>query len=227
MNILLIEDDPGVIEAVSIVLDMRWPEAKLINTNLGEKGIELAESEKPDIIILDLGLPDLSGFEILKSIRLFSNVPILILTVRSEESDIIKGLEWGADDYVIKPFRQLELLSRLRALLRRAAPIDNITPIANGPFRYYPDTRQLLKGDKEISLTPSESHIFYELIKNAGQIVTYSQLSESLWGDDLSEAADSIKVYIRRLRQKVEDNPDKPSSILTKSTIGYMLAKES
>ena len=227
MKILLIEDDPGIVESVSIVLDMRWPDAKLITTNLGHKGVELVESEAPDIIILDLGLPDISGFEVLKNIRLFSQAPVLILTVRSEEADIIKGLEWGADDYVIKPFRQLELLSRLQALLRRTVLTESTTPITNGPLRFHPDIRQLLKGDKEINLTPSESYVFYELIKNAGQVVTYSQLSESLWGDNLPEAADSIKVYISRLRRKIEDNPDKPSLILTRSTIGYMLAKES
>ena len=152
MNILLIEDDPGIIEAVSIILDMRWPEAKLITTNFGEQGLELAESENPAMIILDLGLPDISGFEVLKNIRLFSKAPVLILTVRSEETDIVKALEWGADDYVIKPFRQLELLSRLRALLRRSAPGNDGTHFSSGPFRFYPDNRQLLRGDKEINL---------------------------------------------------------------------------
>ena len=95
MKVLLVEDDRNIVESISIILDMRWPDAKLITTSLGEEGIKLAEEENPDIVILDLGLPDISGFEVLKSIRLFSNVPVIILTVRGDEADVTKGLEWG------------------------------------------------------------------------------------------------------------------------------------
>ena len=119
MRILIIEDDQSIVEAISLALQIIWPDAKLLSTHLGEKGIELLQSENPDVIILDLGLPDISGFEVLKRVRLFSEVPILILTVRSDEADIVKGLEWGADDYVIKPFRQMELLSRIKLVTRR------------------------------------------------------------------------------------------------------------
>jgi DNA-binding response OmpR family regulator len=119
MKILVIEDDQQIVEAITLAFQIRWPEAKLVSTQQGEKGIELVESEKPDIVILDLGLPDINGYDVLKQIRMFSDIPILILTARTEESDIVKGLEWGADDYMIKPFHQLELLSRIKALTRR------------------------------------------------------------------------------------------------------------
>jgi DNA-binding response OmpR family regulator len=226
MKILLVEDDQNIVESISIILDMRWPEAKLIITSHGATGAELVEKENPDIVILDLGLPDISGFEVLEIIRLFSNVPVIILTVRGEETDISKGLELGADDYVVKPFRQVEFLSRVRAVLRRAGPIDNASPIVCGRLHYYPATRQLLYGEKEISLTSSESHIFESLIKKAGCLVTHAELSESLFGDYYPEAADNIKVHIQRIRKKIEADPSHPNIIINKLGLGYILSKD-
>src|ERR1035437_10589731 len=138
MKILIIEDDQQIVEAITLAFQIRWPEAKLVSTPQGEKGIELVENEKPEIVILDLGLPDINGFEVLKQIRLFSDIPILILTARTEESDIVKGLEWGADDYMIKPFRQLELLSRIKALTRRTGPVAEDRPLTSGQLRFIP-----------------------------------------------------------------------------------------
>jgi len=119
MKALIIEDSPEIVEAVSIIIEMRWPETKIVSTELGERGIDLAVGVSPSVIILDIGLPDISGFEVLKRIRLFSDIPILILTVSSDEPSIAKGLEWGADGYIIKPFKQRELLSRIEEALRR------------------------------------------------------------------------------------------------------------
>ena len=115
----MIDDDPGVVEVVSLGLEVRWPEAELVSAHLGEKGIEMVKSEAPDIVILDLGLPDISGFEVLKRVRSFSNVPIIILTVCGEESAMVKGLDLGADDYMVKPYRLMELVARIRRLMRR------------------------------------------------------------------------------------------------------------
>lgn len=120
VKILVIEDDREIVEVISVGFEMRWPGVKLVSTRLGREGVELAASENPDIIILDLGLPDVTGFEVLREIRAFSGVPILILTVRSEEADIDRGLEWGADDYMTKPFQQAELQSRVEVLIRLA-----------------------------------------------------------------------------------------------------------
>lgn len=120
VKILVIEDDREIVEVISVGFEMRWPGVKLVSTRLGREGVELAASENPDIIILDLGLPDVTGFEVLREIRTFSGVPILILTVRSEEADIDRGLEWGADDYMTKPFQQAELQSRVEVLIRLA-----------------------------------------------------------------------------------------------------------
>ena len=115
----MIDDDPGVVEIVSLGLQVRWPEAELVAAHLGKKGIEMVKSEAPDIVILDLGLPDISGFEVLKRVRSFSNVPIIILTVCGEESAKVKGLDLGADDYMVKPYRLMELVARIRTLMRR------------------------------------------------------------------------------------------------------------
>jgi two-component system, OmpR family, response regulator VicR len=225
MKILVIEDDQQIVEAISLAFQIRWPEAKLISTNQGEQGIDLVEKEKPDIVILDLGLPDINGYDVLKQVRLFSDIPILILTARAEESDIVKGLEWGADDYMVKPFRQLELLSRIKALTRRRSSIDTETPIAVGPLVFNPSTGQLTFHQKDISLTPTEGRILNHLMRNAGQVVTHSSLADAVWGEDYPGAVDSLKVYIRRLREKLESEPQQPQLIITKAGVGYLLIK--
>jgi len=227
MKILVIEDDPQIVEAIALAFQIRWPEAKLVSTHQGEKGIELVETEKPDIVILDLGLPDINGYNVLKQIRLFSDIPILILTARVEESDIVKGLEWGADDYMVKPFRQLELLSRIKALTRRRANIELEAPMALGSLHFNPSTGQLNYNNKEISLTPTETRILQHLLRNAGQVVTHSSLADAVWGEDYPGAIDSLKVYIRRLREKLEIQPQQPQLILTKAGIGYLLVRPS
>ncbi|OGO37198.1 MAG: DNA-binding response regulator [Chloroflexi bacterium RBG_16_57_8] len=224
MKVLIIEDDKEIVDAITLAFQIRWPEAKVVSTRLGRKGVELVETEDPDIVILDLGLPDISGFEVLSQIRLFSRVPIIILTVRSEEADVVKGLEWGADDYILKPFRQLELLARVKALIRRQSPADEET-VASGPLRLEVTSGQVHLDGKEISLTITESRILAHLMRNAGHIVTHSSLAESVWGNDYPGAADSLKVHIRRLREKIEANPSQPRFILTKAGVGYFLAK--
>ncbi|MBI4283086.1 MAG: response regulator transcription factor [Chloroflexi bacterium] len=224
MKVLLIEDEREIIEAISLAFRIRWPEAKVISTRLGEKGVELVESEAPDIVILDLGLPDISGFEVLHQIRLFSHVPIIILTVRADEADIVKGLEWGADDYITKPFRQLEFLARVKALIRRQHPAEEAI-LSSGSLSLDTNTGQLHHDGKEIALTTTESHILSHLMKNAGHVVTHLSLAEAVWGDDYPGAADSLKVHIRRLREKIEANPSQPQLILTKTGVGYSLVK--
>lgn len=225
MKILIIEDDQQIVEAITLAFQIRWPEARIIATQHGEKGIELVEKKRPDIVILDLGLPDINGYDVLKQIRLFSDIPILILTARSEESDIVKGLEWGADDYMIKPFRQLELLSRIKALTRRRGNSDGEMPLSIGTLRFNPATGQINYNGKDISLTPTEGRIMHHLMRNAGQVVTHSSLADAVWGEDYPGAGDSLKVYIRRLREKLETVPQQPQLILTKAGIGYLLVK--
>lgn len=225
MKLLIIEDDDEIVEAISLAFQIRWPEAKIVSTRYGKKGIDLVESELPDIVILDLGLPDINGFDVLRKIRLFSKVPIIILTVRAEEADIIKGLEWGADDYIIKPFRQLELLARIKAQIRRKDQPEG-EKIVSGPLQLDSATGQLYHKNREINLTVTETRILSHLMRNTGHVVTHTSIAEAVWGDDYPGAADNLKVHIRRLREKIEENPSSPALIITKPGIGYLFSKQ-
>ncbi len=227
MKALMIEDDQEIVEFVSLAFKVGSPEVELLSTNIGEEGIELVEKESPDIVILDLGLPDIDGFEVLKQIRLFSTVPIIILTVRGEEPDIVRGLEWGADEYVVKPFGQMELLARVKTLLKRQHSTTEEPPFYHGPICFYPSTGQLIMAGEDVSLTRTESLILQHLIRNTGRVVTHSSLAETLWGEDYPGSTDAIRVYIRRLRGKLETDPGRPQLILTKAGVGYSITKPS
>ena len=224
MKALIIEDDQRIVEVIQLVFQIGWPEARLVSTALGKKGVEMVESEAPDIVILDLGLPDISGYDVLKQIRQFSAVPVLILTVRGEENDVVQGLAWGADDYMVKPFRQLELLARVKTLIKRQKLPEEDLSISSGPLRFGDSLHDVYLGDRLINLTATEGRILYQLMKNAGRVVTYSGLAETVWGEDYPGASDSLKVYIRRLRSKLEKDPGRPKVILNRAGVGYMLA---
>ena len=225
MKALIIEDDQEIVEAVNLAFRIRWPEAELASAGLGETGVEMVETEKPDVVILDLGLPDINGYEVLKRIRLFSGVPVLVLTVRLEETDIVKALEWGADEYMTKPFRQLELLSRVRALLRRGSLLGDQTTLVCGQLRLNPAALQASSNGKEISVTRTEGLILQCLMRNDGHAVDHASLADAVWGVDLPDAGQSLKVYIRRLREKIESDPSRPEIILTKPGVGYLIPK--
>jgi two-component system KDP operon response regulator KdpE len=225
MKALIIEDDPEIVESVSLAFQMGWPETQLVSTHLGKKGLEMVETENPNIIILDLGLPDMGGFEVLKQTRLFSTVPIIILTAKTEESNIVKGLEWGADDFIVKPCGQLELLARIKARVREKNNHNDEIPVSYGLLRFNPLTRQFFNSGKEIKLTAIESHIIHCLMKNGGRVTTYVRLAENVWGDDYPGSVDSLRVHIRRLREKIESDSAHPQIIITKSGIGYSIAK--
>lgn len=225
MKALIIEDDPEIVESVSLALKIRWPDTQIVYTHLGRKGVEQTETEEPDIIILDLGLPDISGFEVLKEVRSFSTAPIIILTVKGDEGDVVKGLEWGADDYIVKPCGQLELLARVKARIRDKNRYNDDSPLSYGSLRFNPVIRQLLNRSSEIKVTAIEAQIIHHLMRNSGHIVTYSDLAEEVWGEEYPGSVDSLRVHIRRLRGKIEEDPGHPKIILTKAGLGYYLGK--
>jgi len=227
VKILIIEDDRAIVELVTLSFQVGWPEAELISSHLGKEGVELAQMECPDMVILDLGLPDISGFEVLKKLRSFSSIPIVVLTVRSDETDVVKALEWGADEYIIKPFRQLELLARIKSLMRRQSLPDKDMPTICGPFQFDRSMRKVIYKNKDINLTTTESLILYQLAKNSGQVVAHNTLAEIVWGDYYPGAVDALRVYVRHLREKIEENPAQPRIILTKTGVGYMMNPES
>jgi DNA-binding response OmpR family regulator len=224
MKVLVIEDEKSIIDAISVAFEFRWPEAEVISSITGKKGINLAGKESPDIVILDLNLPDISGFEVLKEIRSFSTVPVIILTVRSDDKDMLRGLETGADDYIIKPFNYMTLLARVRAVLRRTEAIPFVGNHDNSVnSRLVIDfVNQKVKIDNRlVKLTPVEYKLLTLLVKKRDQLISYNQIMDEIWGKGYSGDNDNIRICVRRLRKKLRDNP--PNIIINKRSQGYML----
>jgi two-component system response regulator VicR len=225
-TILVVEDNEEVVEAIKLTLGIRWPEAKVLTTGRGVEALEIVAIEKPEIVILDLGLPDISGFDVLKRLRTFSNVPVIVVTVRGDEADIVRGIELGANDYIVKPFRQLELLARVYNQIRSKAINQDDSPLFSGQLTLFPSTHEVNVGLKRIQLTPIESNILSSLLRNIGQVVTHTALATAVWGEYYPGATQSLKVHVRRLRQKLEANPSSPKFILTKAGVGYYLEEQ-
>jgi two-component system KDP operon response regulator KdpE len=201
---------------------MRWPDVVVSSTGMGEEGLQLVETFSPDIVILDLGLPDINGFEVLRQVRLFSDVPIIILSVLGDEDDIVRGLEMDADDYIVKPFKKMEFLARVKSLVRRKnVPVD-LTVYERGNYKVFLSLHHLYYKDNKVTLTKSECLIFYKLIQNANSVVTYSGIARELWGDDYPGSIEAIRVYVQRLRKKIETVTGNNAVIETKSNVGYI-----
>lgn len=225
MKALMIEDDQNIVEIVSLGFKMRCPEVDIVAANNGEAGIRMAKTEDPDIIILDLGLPDISGFEVLACIRRFTKIPVLVLSVRTDEKDISKGLELGAEDYVLKPFKQTELIGRVRALLSTRGRATQESWIECGPVKCLPHRRQLLFKDSPLSVTATEFDIIRHLMENAGRGVSSKELCEVVWSDGNKALEDSLKLHIKRLRRRVEEDPENPKMLVFKAGTGYYLSR--
>ncbi|MBP1706816.1 MAG: two component transcriptional regulator, winged helix family [Chloroflexi bacterium] len=223
MKVAIIEDDKSIINAINVAFEFRWPDASVVSAMTGKEGIDLVKTEAPEVVILDINLPDISGFEVLKKIREFSSVPVIILTVRFDDADVLKGLETGADDYIVKPFNYLTLLARVRAVLRRTERISfkeshniSMSPRLNIDF-----INQKVRVDNQlIKLTPIEYQLLILLVKNKDQIVSYQQIMEEVWGKSMWEDTDNLRIYIRRLRKKLGDIP--PRMILNQHGAGYI-----
>ena len=224
MDVLIIEDDYSIIKAISVAFRIGWPDTNISYTRQGEEGINLVVEEKPDVIILDLGLPDVSGFEVLKRIRLFSGVPIIVLTVRSDEQGIVKALDLRADDYIIKPFRQLELLARIKAATRKRL-LNKELPLDLGGMIFYVAGSKLKYGGSVVHLTNTESQILYHLAFNAGKTITFNSLSQLIWDSYYPGAVGAIRSHIKNLRRKMEVKLNHSRMIMTKPGEGYLFLK--
>jgi DNA-binding response OmpR family regulator len=225
LKVLVIEDDPEIVNSLGLALEKEWSQVALLSTKMGSEGADLVESERPDIVVLDLSLPDMHGLDVLQEIRLFSSVPIVVLTVSQEERDITRSLGLGANDYVTKPFRTKELMARLKAQLRRQTPSGEAGPIVCGSLSLDPSTFEVKYGSRAISLTAIEGRILQELMTNAGQVVTHDRLADAVWGEDHPGTLVTIRTHIRRLRQKLQLNPSDPKLIFAKAGIGYSMAR--
>jgi DNA-binding response OmpR family regulator len=223
MKTLIIDDDPDILEAVALCFEIRWPDTVVITAPDGQSGVQQFRDQGADIVILDLGLPDMDGLEVCRQLRELSEVPIIILTVRDQRKDIIRGLEMGADDYITKPFDQMELLARARSVLRRGSiqQTANEQTFSDGRLTINFDGREVRLDDNLIRLTPTEYNLLQHLAQNAGKLINLRELLSKLWGQEYVDATDYLKVHVLHLRRKLGDDPSNPSMIATERGIGY------
>ena len=226
MKILMVEDSSDLIQTVVLTLELRWPEADLISTSSGERGVALAKEQLPDIILLDLGLPDMDGFEVLRQIRGFSDVPLIILTGEGDEMAKIKGLEMGANDYIVKPFSAGEFLARVKAALRHSqtpAKTANIgkKPFIRGRLRVDFTSREVSVDDKLLKLTRIEFDLLCQLMTNEGRVFSSQELLDKVWEPEHKADIEQVKVYIEHLRKNVEEIPSNPKMILNVGDTDY------
>lgn len=226
MKALLIEGSPEIIKTVSMAFEFRWPEVSIVSAVEGAKGIEMVETESPDIIILEINLPDVDGFDVLKQIRLFSDVPVIILSVRDAEMDRVRGLEGGADDYIVKPFSVLDLLARVNSALRRSGRYyseEDIPPFVSGDLIIKFQSKEILLRGKPVQLTPTECQLLCHLVRNEGNFMSYQNLERRLYNASGNVDPSTIRRYIYQLRTKLEDFP--PHMILSQKGMGYKFVR--
>ncbi len=223
-KILIIDDEEDVTRAVRLSITLQEPQWEVVEANQPEKGLLLVDSEQPDLVLLDVRMPGMTGFDVLKEIRRFDDVPVIMLTVRDDELDKVRALEMGADDYVVKPFGNLELIARIRSVLRRTegvvGPLEK--PYINGALKIDFNQHKVFRDGEEIHLTSTEFHLLSILARNAGRVVPSETLLGRVWGRYALDS-DYLKVYIRRLRRKIENDPAKPRFIQTMRGEGYYL----
>jgi len=227
MRLLIIEDDPIISETVTICFSLRWPEAEVVVTDTGEDGLKMAIAQPPDVIILDVGLPGIDGYETLRRLRGSTKAPTIMLTARDGDVSKVKGLEWGAEDYITKPFSHIELVARVRAVLRRTTASSPEQPRGTyinkaAGLDIDLDSRTVTRHGQPVSLAPLEYSLLYHLTNNEGRVITHQTLLTKVWGQQYVQEVDYLKVYIRRLRTKIKDDTQIPELIHTERGVGYI-----
>ena len=220
-RILVVDDEQQMRKLLQRTLEQG--DYKVILAETGQEGITRASMDRPDLAVLDLGLPDMDGVEVLKSIREWSGMPVLILSVRNSEETIISALDSGADDYLTKPFRTGELLARIRALLRHRLQTEESPEFVAGNVEVDLTARTVKKDGEFVKLTPTEHSLLALLVKNAGKVLTHGYILQQVWGPSYAEETQYLRVFIGQLRKKLENDPTKPKLILTEAGIGYRL----
>jgi two-component system KDP operon response regulator KdpE len=224
MRILVVDDEPDVVESVRLGFALQWREVEVLGAGDGEAALDVVEHEAPDVVLLDIGLPGRDGFDVLRELRTFSDVPVVVLTARDDAMDKVKGLELGADDYVTKPFNHLELMARVRAVLRRhdmPAPATRAPSFRSGELEVDFARQEVRLRGERVDLTPTEYKLLYHLVRNAGHVLQHGTLLAKVWGREYMDETDYVRVYIRRLRDKLGDDPEHPRYIQTERRLGY------
>jgi two-component system KDP operon response regulator KdpE len=220
-SILVIDDEAQIRRLLRITLEAGGYAVHLAVS--GKDGLTQAAMVRPELIVLDLGLPDVDGIEVLKQLREWSAVPVLILSVRSSEQDIVAALESGADDYLTKPFRGRELIARVRTALRHNQRTEQGSMFVNGSLSVDLATRTVRKHQKLVKCTPTEYSLLALFVRNAGKVLTHSYILQNVWGPAFDGETQYSRVYVAQLRKKIEDDPSHPELLVTESGIGYRL----
>ena len=220
-RILVVDDEPGLVHALAINLRAHgWEVTTALD---GAHALDLAASSHPDVVLLDLGLPDITGLDVIAGIRGWSRVPIVVLSARQQGEDKVEALDAGADDYVTKPFAMNELLARLRAAVRRAAPADTTEAVVEaGDLTIDLARRRVLRQGSEVRLSPTEWALIEVLVRNRGKLVSRKQLLQEVWGPAYATETGYLRVYAAQLRRKLERDPAHPRHIITQPGMGYL-----
>ncbi len=221
-RILIVDDEVSILKFLRSNLEDRG--YAVISASNGEEALNTIERELPDLIVLDVMMPKMDGFEVCRRLREWSQIPIIMLSARGDEKDKVKCLDLGADDYIVKPFGASELMARVSAVLRRTKTTD-ISPvrssIAIGDLAINFAKRQITRAGAEVKLTPTEYDLIQELAVNSGKVLTHTHLLNKVWGPEYRDEREYLHVFVRRLRSKLEPDPDNPTYILTTSGVGY------
>ncbi len=221
--VLVVDDEPQILRVMRASLPIRGYE--VLTATSGEDALNQLNKQVPDLVILDLAMPEMSGLEVCRRVREFSSVPIIVLSAKGSESDKVAALDLGADDYVTKPFGMDELLARARAVLRRLST-TNDRVVAVGDVTIDIDERRVVVAGKEIRLTPKEFDVFKYLVNNAGKVVTHRALLQTVWGWESTDQTEYLRVFINQLRRKIESDASHPRYLITEPWVGYRFVAE-
>ena len=221
-RVLVVDDELQIRRFLRIALEANG--YRVYETDRGGAAVQEAARLRPDVVILDIGLPDMDGLEVLRRLREWTATPIIMLSVRDADRDKVAALDAGADDYLTKPFSVDELLARLRVAQRHAQPGPLAAVFAQGDVTVDLSRRHVTKGDREVKLTPTEYALLRLLIQHAGRVLTHRQILKEVWGPEYMDETHYLRVYFGQLRQKLEDDPARPRLILTEPGVGYRLA---
>jgi two-component system, OmpR family, KDP operon response regulator KdpE len=218
-RVLVVDDEPQILRALGINLRARGYDVDLAAD--GERALDVAARNHPDVVVLDLGLPGIDGVDVIRGLRGWSQVPIVVLSVRDAEGDKVAALDAGADDYVTKPFGMDELLARLRAALRRAAPAEEEALVETADFTIDLAAKKVRRDGEEVRLTPTEWHLVEVLVRNRGRLVAQRQLLREVWGPQYHDETNYLRVFMAQVRRKLEPDPSHPRYFITEPGMGY------